>query len=122
MVAGLAAIIIGGTYLYSLGSFTFPDAIAFPVIALPVVEIVLMVVFLFSGFWLVFFFLGCNTFILMSAASIWYFNHNSPHDEGAPFGDSLSRMICFHPGSIAITALINCIFEIIRIIANILSF
>lgn len=122
MAAGLGAIVIGGIYLYSLGNFTFPDAIAFPVIALPASEIAMFVIFLFSGFWLVFFFLGCNSFILCSAASIWYFNHNSNYDAGAPFGDSLTRLVCYHPGSVAITALINCIFEVLRMVANLLSF
>jgi hypothetical protein len=122
VAAGLAAIIIGGVYLYSLGNFTFPNAVAFPVIALPASEIAMVVAFLVGGFWLVFFFLGCNSFILCSAVSIWYFNHESPHDLGAPFGDSLFRLIRYHPGSVAITAFINCIFEVVRIIANLLSF
>jgi hypothetical protein len=122
VAAGLGAIIIGGVYLYSLGDFTFPDNVAFPVIALPPTVITMVVIFLFCGFWLVFFFLGCNSFILCSAVSIWYFNHESAHDLGSPFGDSLTRLICYHPGTVAITALINCIFEVLRMIANLLSF
>ena len=122
ILAGIAAIIVGGSYLYSLGSFTFPDNSAFPAIQLPPEIVVIMVVYLLGGFWLVFFFHGCNHFIICSAASIWYFNHESPHDLGAPFGDSLHRLLRFHPGSVAVTSLINGVFYIVKILAHILSF
>jgi hypothetical protein len=122
IAAGLAAIIVGGTYLYSLGNFTFPDYSAFPVISLPPEVVVLITVYLVGGFWLIFFFHGCNHFIICSAVSIWYFNHESPHDLGSPFGDSLYRLLRFHPGSVAITSLVNGIFYIVKILAHILSF
>lgn len=80
IAGGLAAIIAGGIYLYSLGTFTFPNNIAFPVITMPPENIVLLTVYLIGGFWLIFYFHGCNHFILCSATSIWYFNHESPHD------------------------------------------
>jgi hypothetical protein len=35
IAAGLAAIIVGAIYLYSLGNFTFPNNSAFPVVAMP---------------------------------------------------------------------------------------
>lgn len=122
MVATLAALITGGISLYSLGNMTFPDSIAFPIITVQAKEIVAIVVYLLGGLWLAFFFLGCNSFILCSAASIWFFNHESRFDLGAPFGDSLWRLIRYHPGSVAITAFINCIFAIIRILATLFSF
>jgi hypothetical protein len=105
-----------------MGNLTFPQNSAFPILVFNAQEIVTMVVYLVGGFWLLFFFLGCNSFILCSAVSIWYFNYESPHDLGAPFGDSIWRLIRYHPGSVAITSFINCSLEILKIIANLLSF
>lgn len=122
IAAGLAVVIAGSIYLYSLGSFTFPGNIAFPVITMPPENVVILVLFLVGGFWLIFYFHGCNHFTLCSAVSIWYFNNESPHDLGAPFCDSLYRLTRFHSGSVAITSLVNGVFYILKIIAHILSF
>ncbi len=122
IVSGLAAIIVGGIYLYSIGNLSFPDNIAFPVITLSTLNIVAVAGYLFGGFWLIFFFHGCEYFILCSAVSIWYFNHESPNNTGAPFGDSIHRLIRYHPGSVAITALVNGLLSVLAMIANLLSF
>lgn len=122
-VAGtIAAIIAGGIYLYSLGSFTFPNDIAFPVVELQSDIIIMISFFLAGGIWVMFFFHGCNHFMLCSAVSVWYFNYESNHDLGSPFCDSLDRLIRFHPGSVAITALVNGLFFIIKVLAHLFSF
>jgi hypothetical protein len=113
---------VGGIYLYSMGNLSFPDNIAFPVITLSTVNIVAVTAYLVGGFWLVFFFHGCEYFILCSAVSIWYFNHEARSNMGSPFGDSIHRMLRYHPGSIAITALINGLLSTVSMIANLLSF
>lgn len=122
IIAGLGAIIVGGIYLYSLGTLSLPDNIAFPVITLSTVNIVAVVGYLVGGFWLIFFFHGCEYFILCSAVSIWYFNHENPSHTGAPFGDSIHRLLRYHPGSVAITSLINGLLSALSMIANLLSF
>lgn len=119
---GLAGLIVGGIYLYSKGDFTFPDNAAFPVIATTASQIIIVIVFVLGAIWLLCYFIGCNSFILCSAVSIWYFNHESQHDLGNPFGDSLSRLIRFHSGSVAITGFLNGIFAALSFIANLLSF
>lgn len=122
-VAGtIAAIITGEIYLYSLGSFTFPNDIAFPIVKLQYSIIIMVSVFLAGGIWTMFFFHGCNHFMLCSSVSVWYFNYESNHDRGSPFCDSLDRLIRFHSGSVATTALVNGIFFIIKILAHIFSF
>jgi hypothetical protein len=105
-----------------MGTFTFPNNIAFPVINLPPEYVILLIIYFTGGFWLVFYFHGCNHFILCSSVSIWYFNHESQYDLGAPFTDSIYRLVRFHSGSVAITSLVNGLFYIVKIIAHILSF
>jgi len=75
-VAGtIGGTIIGGIYLYSLGDISFPKADAFATISLTVSQIVMISFFLASGLWSMFFFHGCNHFMLCSSVSVWYFNN-----------------------------------------------
>lgn len=74
--------------------------------------IVLFVVFGVAGFWMVCWVFYSNTFVVMSAASIWYYQQDSP------FCTSLFRLIRYHTGSIAFTALLFGFLFILRIIAK----
>lgn len=81
----------------------------------------MVVFFMVGGVWLVFFFHGCNHFMLCSAVSIWYFNQVGQNG-GAPCCDSLWRLSRFHSGSVAITALLNGLLFVFKILAAIFSF
>lgn len=74
VAATVAAIIFGAASIYSLGEFAFPQRDAFPFVYLSPGQVVMLVVFLVGGLWLVFYFHGCNHFMLCSAVSVWYFN------------------------------------------------
>jgi len=111
-----AALVAGAGYLYSTGDITLPDNLAFPVYSLPVTQIVLLAVYLAACLWVIFFFNGCNHFMLSSAVAIWYFK------SGSPCCESLWRLFRYHSGSVAFTSLINGVFFLIRLIANIFSF
>lgn len=75
-----------------------------------------------GGVWTMFFFHGCNQYMICSAVAVWYFNHDSPYDLGSPLGDSFGRLVRYNLGSVAITALINGILFVLKIIVQILSF
>jgi len=121
IIATITALIFGAGYLYSEGAITFPGNAAFPSISLNGGQIAMIVVFFAACLWMIFFFHGCNHYLLCSAVAIWYFNGTNGY-ETAPCGESLHRLVRFNLGSVAITSLINGVFFIIKIIANILSF
>ncbi len=75
-----------------------------------------------AGLWTIFFFHGCNHYVLCSAVAVWYFNHETKHEPGAPFGDSLHRLMRFNIGSVALTSLVNGLFFVVKILAHIFSF
>ena len=121
MVAVLAAALIGLLYLYSRGDFSFPDDAALPSISLDTGEVVMVAVFGAASLWMIFFFHGCNHFMLCSSVSIWYFK-DSKGESGAPCCDSLWRLFRYHSGSVAFGSLLNGLLFVVRIIIHILSF
>lgn len=120
--ATLAAIIVGGVSLYSLGSSQLIGGDAISTFSFTIPQMVMMGIFLASGLWSMFWFHGCNHFTLCSAVSIWYFNNESQYEQGNPFCDSFGRLLRYHIGSVALTSLINGLFFVIKLIAQIFSF
>ena len=74
--------------------------------------IILFVVFGFAGYWMICWLFYSNSFTVISAASIWYYQHDSP------LCTSVHRLLRYHVGSVAFTALLFGIFFIFRIIAK----
>lgn len=74
--------------------------------------ITLYSVFAFGGFWLVCWIFYSNTFVVMSAASIWYYQQDSP------LCTSMYRLFRYHAGSLAFTSLLFGILFIFRLIAK----
>jgi solute carrier family 44 protein 1 (choline transporter-like protein) len=118
----IGALAIGAVAIYSMGAFTFPDNIAFPVVSFTQGELVLLAFFLTGALWTLFWLQGCNHFTLCSAVSIWYFNHENTQNAGNPFCDSIGRLIRYHLGSVAFTSLINGLFFVVKLICQIFSF
>lgn len=116
IVLALVAMVFGGGYLYSNGTFSFPNNDTFPSVSLDSGQVVMVIVFLATGVWLIFFFHGCNHFMLCSSVANWYFNQTEPCSM------SLWRLVRYHAGSVALTSLVNGIFFIFKILAHILSF
>ena len=85
-------------------------------------QIVYIAICLFGGLWTLFYFHGCNQFILSSATAVWYFQHENSEEQASPFCDSLGRLIRFHSGSVSIVSLIHGLFFVIKLICNIFSF
>ena len=81
----------------------------------------MFVIFLVVSLWLIFFFHGCNVFMLCSSVAVWYFN-NVKKGDGAPCGDSLWRLLRYHSGSVVFASLLNGFFWIIKFLANLFSF
>lgn len=122
ITGAIAALVIGAVAIYSLGSFTFPNNIAFPVVSFSQSDIVVLAFFLAGGLWTLFWLQGSNHFTLSSAVSIWYFNHENTQNAGRPFGDSIKRLVRFHAGSVAFTSLINGVFFVVKIVLQLFSF
>ena len=114
--ATFVAMVVGASFIYSLGDLSLPEHSAFAIFSLPTTQIVLLTVYIAACLWMIFFFNGCNHFMLSSAVSIWYFNC------GSACCDSLYRLSRFHSGSVALTSLINALFFIIKMLANVFSF
>lgn len=110
--ATIAALMAGGIYIYGTGEKTLSARNAFYSINFTTQLIVLFVVFGVAGFWMVCWVFYSNTFIVMSSASIWYYQQDSP------FCTSFYRLIRYHTGSIAFTSLLFGLLFIIRIIAK----
>ena len=121
VLIALVGLLTGAISLYSDGQFTFPNNSAIPDINLSGGQIALIVFFIFSGVWLVFFLNGCNNFLLSSAVAIWYYSH-STGSTGAPCCDSLWRLLRFHWGSVALSSMLNGSLFVLKVLANILSF
>lgn len=122
VAGGVAAIIMGSLALYSLGEFSFPNNSGFAHITLDTGHQVMVGLLIGGGLWVVFFFHGCNHFMLCSSAAVWYFNYESKFDLGRPFRDSAWRLIRYHSGSIAATSLANGFFFLFKLLAHIFSF
>jgi len=75
ITATIGALIIGVVAIYSMGPFTFPDNIAFPLVSFTNGQIIMLASFLAGALWTLFWLQGCNHFTLCSAVSIWYFNY-----------------------------------------------
>lgn len=112
----IAALIIGAGYIYSTGTMNLGNNSAFAVFDPQVEQIVMLSFYLAASLWVIFFFHGCNHFVLSSAVSIWYFG------DGNSCCDSVWRLVRYHMGSVAFTSLINGVFFLIKIITNIFSF
>ena len=121
VIITLAGFIAGGISLLSLGTYSFPNDQPFPSIALSGGQIVAVIIFIVVGLWLIFFFNGCNHFMISSGSSVWYFVSMNGGD-GAPCGDSLWRMVRFHIGSVTFTSFVNGFFFVIKMLANLFSF
>lgn len=121
IILALAGLVAGGIAILSMGDFSFPNNSAVPTISLNEGEIAMLVIFLMVGLWLVFFCSGCNSFMLCSAVSVWYFNTLNG-GEGSPCGDSLWRMIRYHLGTVTFSSLFNGFLFIIKLLANLFSF
>ena len=121
VVAAIAGTISGVIYLYSLGDLSFEGTNAFPDVGLTDKLKILIAFVIGGGVWTMFFFHGCNHYMMCSAVSIWYFNHDSG-TQGSPLCDSLKRLVRFNMGSVAITSLINGILFVLKLIVQILSF
>lgn len=117
----ITSLIFGAGYLYSEGTLTFPNNAAFPSVSLDGGQIAMIVIYFCACLWMIFFFHGCNHYLLCSSVVIWYFNGTNGY-ENAPCGQSLQRLVRFNAGSVALTSLVNGVFFIIKIIAHILSF
>jgi hypothetical protein len=122
VIGTIAAILVGGVCLCSMGTLTFPNNSGFPIINFDTDQIVTISIFLGGGIWSMFYFHGCNHFMICSSVAIWYYNHESKYEYGKPFGDSLFRLIRFNTGSIALTSIINGCLFILKIIAHLFSF
>ena len=70
----IVAFIFGAGYLYSEGTLTYPNNDAFPDISLNGGQIAMISVYFAACLWMIFFFHGCNHFMLCSAVAVWYFN------------------------------------------------
>ena len=121
IIFSLGGLIAGAVGLYSMGNFGFPNNSAFPSIFLSGGEIAAVVIFIFVALWLIFFFHGCNHYMLCSSVSIWYFN-NVNGEGGAPCGDSIWRLTRFHSGTVVFASLLNGFLFIIKLLANLFSF
>lgn len=122
VIAAIAGTIIGGAFLYSMGDLSFGTGDSFPTVHLSTGLIIMIAFCLFGGLWTMFYFNGCNKFIMSSAVSIWFFNSPSMGDENSPFCDSLGRLVRFHSGSVAIVSLIHGILFALKVLCNIFSF
>jgi hypothetical protein len=78
-------------------------------------------VFFAACLWMIFFFHGCNHYVLCSAVAVWYFDGSNGY-QNAPCGQSFSRLFRFNLGTVAFTSLVNGLFFIVKVIAHILSF
>jgi hypothetical protein len=85
ILATITALIFGAGYLYSEGAFAFPGNAAFPSVSLDGGQIAMIAVFFAACLWMIFFFHGCNHYLLCSAVTIWYFNGTNGY-ETAPCG------------------------------------
>ncbi|MCB0371069.1 MAG: hypothetical protein KDD45_17035 [Bdellovibrionales bacterium] len=123
IILAFAGLVAGGVSLYSLGDFSFPNHAALPDIYLQGGEVAMFVVFLIVGLWLIFFFHGCNHFMLGSAVSVWYFSNVQGGDSGgSPCGDSLWRLVRYHCGTVLFASFFNGFFFIVKFLANLFSF
>lgn len=120
IMSTFGATIIGGLYLYSLGTRTVNAS--FTLLTLDIGTMILIAFLIAGGAWMIFFFQGCNRFMHCSAVAIWYFNQKENGETGAPFCDSLGRLVKFHMGSVAITGLLNGLFFFIKLLAAIFTF
>ena len=75
VVAAIAATIAGVVYLYSLGSLSFTGTNAFPDVSLSDGQKVMLAFIVGGGVWTMFFFHGCNHYMMCSAVAVWYFSH-----------------------------------------------
>jgi len=121
IVFSLAGLIAGAIGLYSLGDPSYPNNAAFPDIAVSGGGIAAIVVFLVVGLWLIFFFHGCNHYMLCSSVSVWYFN-NVNGEGGSPCSDSIWRLCRYHTGTVVFASLFNGFFFVIKLLANLFSF
>lgn len=101
-----------GTFrLYSIYR-TLPTGNAFYMVNFNAGLIIMFVVYAFAGFWMICWIFYSNTFVVMSAASIWYYQHDSP------LCTSFFRLLRYHTGSIAFASLLFGLFFILRMIAK----
>jgi len=112
LFATIAALLAGGVYLYGTGSRTLTSPDAFYMIDFNPKLIILYSIFAFGGFWLICWIFYSNTFIIMSAASIWYYQQDSP------LCTSVYRLLRYHTGSLAFTSLLFGLLFILRFIAK----
>lgn len=105
----IAALLAGGVYLYGSGSryifqsfrtLTSPNA--FYTVDFNTKLIILYSVFAFGGYWLICWIFYSNTFIVMSAASIWYYQQDSPLCTSVY---RLLRYLCHHHSDITLVVL-----------------
>lgn len=122
IVGALAGIIVGAIYIYSNGTMYFVNNDAFATVYLTNSQIIMISFLLAGGLWTVFWIHGSNHFILCSSASIWYFNHHNNRDlHGSPLCDSIDRLFRYHSGTVAFCSLLNGVFFILKVLAQILS-
>lgn len=74
--------------------------------------ITLFAVFAFGGFWLICWIFYSNTFVVMSGAAVWYYQHDSP------LCTSLHRLLRYHTGTLAFSSLLFGLLFILRLIAK----
>ena len=121
IIGSLAALVLGAASIYSTGDFSFPANSAFPTIYVSTIRIVMLSCFGFGGIWTMFFFHGCNHYLLSSTASLWYFNHEN-HITQYPFSNSFGRMIKFNLGTVAVVSLIHGLLYILKVLIHLFTY
>ena len=74
ILGSILALIYGAGCLFSLGTFSFPNQAALPVINIDDWQTTMLIVYFAAAVWMIFFFHGCNHYMLCSSVAIWYFD------------------------------------------------
>lgn len=71
----------------------------------------------FAYLWVSHFALACQHFVIGSAVSKWYFSPQKYH-LSSPIGSSISDLILYYLGSVALGSFLVAVFKVIRIVAK----
>ena len=72
---------------------------------------------IFAFLWVSHFAIACQHYVIGSAVSKWYFSTNR-YQLGSPIGSSISELILYYLGSVALGSFLVAIFKVFRIITR----
>ena len=76
----------------------------------------------FAFLWVSHFVIACQHYVIGSAVSKWYFSSNRYHELGSPIGASISELILYYLGSVALGSFLAAIFKVLRLIMRQIQF